>query len=73
MLDVRLFATLREGRQKTYELPAEDFKTAKDICDYLEIPYDEVAILLINGFHSKVSDTVKDGDVISVFPPCGGG
>ena len=36
-------------------------------------PAEEVAILLINGFHSKPADSVKDGDIISLFPPVGGG
>ena len=39
----------------------------------LDIPVEEVAILLINGFHKKPADTVKDGDVVALFPPVGGG
>ena len=39
----------------------------------LEIPPEEVAILLINGFHKKPVDPVKDGDVVALFPPVGGG
>ena len=39
----------------------------------LSIPSEEVSILLINGFHSKPEDPVKDGDVVSLFPPVGGG
>ena len=38
-----------------------------------DIPAEEVSILLINGFHSKPEDPVKDGDVVSLFPPVGGG
>ena len=73
MIDVRIFATLRDGREKKYLLPAEDYHTAEDIMKYLDIPTDEVAILLINGFHSKPGDSVKDGDTVSLFPPCAGG
>ncbi len=73
MIDVRLFATLREGRQKKYDLDAGRFRTAADILTELDIPASEVAILLINGFHSKPEDTVRDGDMISVFPPVAGG
>lgn len=73
MIDVRIFATLREGREKKYLLPAEDFHSAEDIINYLGIPVDEVAILLINGFHSKPVDAVRDGDMVSLFPPCAGG
>ena len=46
---------------------------AADLLRRFEIPAEELAILLINGFHSKPEDAVKDGDVISLFPPVGGG
>lgn len=45
----------------------------KDILDLLEIPHEEVAICLINGFHSKIENPVKDGDILALFPPVGGG
>ncbi len=73
MIEVRFFATLRQGRGKITEIPAEEVSTAGDILHRFEIPAEEVAILLINGFHSKPEDAVKDGDVISLFPPVGGG
>ena len=43
------------------------------IISHLNIPAEEVAILLINGFHKKPHDAVKDGDVVALFPPVGGG
>ena len=73
MIEVRLFATLREGRGKVQMLPAEDFACAGEIVRHLDIPVEEVAILLINGFHKKPQDPVKDGDVVALFPPVGGG
>ena len=54
-------------------VPAAEASTAADLLRRFEIPKEEVAILLINGFHSKPEDPVKDGDVISLFPPVGGG
>ncbi len=73
MIEVRLFATLREGRGKVQMLPAEEYACAGDIIRHLDIPVEEVAILLINGFHKKPQDLVKDGDVVALFPPVGGG
>lgn len=73
MIEVRLFATLRQGREKKYQLEALNFSNARQIIEYFEIPSEEVSILLINGFHSKPEDAVKDGDIISLFPPVGGG
>ena len=73
MIEVRFFATLREGRGKITEVPAAEAACAGDLLQRFGIPAEEVAILLINGFHSKPEDAVKDGDVISLFPPVGGG
>lgn len=73
MIEVRLFATLREGRGKIVMLEPESFPHAGAIISHLNIPAEEVAILLINGFHKKPYDAVKDGDVVALFPPVGGG
>ena len=73
MIEVRVFATLREGREKVTMLPPEGISTAGDILRHFSIPEGEVSILLINGFHSKSGDTVKDGDILALFPPVGGG
>ena len=73
MIEVRLFATLREGRGKVQMLDVADIAVAGDIISRLEIPAEEVAILLINGFHQKPETPVKDGDIVAIFPPVGGG
>ena len=73
MIEVRFFATLRQGRGKITEIAPEEVSVAGDILRRFDIPEEEVSILLINGFHSKPEDPVKDGDVISLFPPVGGG
>ena len=73
MIEVRLFATLRVGRNKICSFASEDTATVKDILDRLQIPVGDVAIILINGFHSKPMDSVKDGDIVSIFPPVAGG
>ena len=73
MIEVRFFATLREGRGKIAEIGADGVASAGDILRRFAIPAEEVSILLINGFHSKPEDLVKDGDVVSLFPPVGGG
>lgn len=73
MIEVRLFATFREGRDKIIYMNAEQHTTAKSIIDALEIPLDEVAILLVNGRHNQPDKEVQDGDVVALFPPVGGG
>lgn len=73
MIEVRLFATFREGRQKISYLEASQYQTVVQILDHFQIPHEEVAICLINGRHSKLDALVKDEDVLAIFPPVGGG
>ena len=73
MIEVRLFAGLRQGRQKVYQMEPGSVKTVQDIMDVLEIQRAEVNILLINGFHQKPETEVKDEDIVSLFPAVGGG
>ena len=73
MIEVRLFATLRQGRQKIYHMESGSVKNVQDIMDLLNIPREEVNILLINGFHQKPETEVKDEDLVSLFPAVGGG
>ena len=73
MIEVRLFAGLRQGRQKIYQMEPGSVKNVQDIMDVLNIQRSEVNILLINGFHQKPETPVKDEDVVSLFPAVGGG
>ena len=73
MIEVRLFATLRQGRQKVYHVESSSVKTVQDIMDVLDVPRSEVNIMLINGFHQKPETPVKDVDIVSLVPAVGGG
>jgi molybdopterin converting factor small subunit len=73
MIEVRLFAGLRQGRQKIYQMEPGSVNNVQDIMDVLNIQRSEVNILLINGFHQKPETPVKDEDVVSLFPAVGGG
>ena len=73
MIEVRLFATLRQGRQKVYQVEHSSVNTIQDIMDVLGVPRSEVNIMLINGFHQKPETPVKDGDIVSLCPAVGGG
>ena len=73
MIEVRLFAGLRQGRQKIYQMEADSIATVQDIMDRLSIDRKEVNILLVNGFHQKPEMQVKAGDIVSLFPAVGGG
>ncbi|MBR2047272.1 MAG: MoaD/ThiS family protein [Oscillospiraceae bacterium] len=73
MIEVRLFAGLRQGREKIYHWEKGSICNVQDIMDRLGIQRKEVNILLINGFHQKPETEVRDGDIVSLFPAVGGG
>ena len=70
---VRLFATLRIDRGRELMVKLDDEWTARAIIDELDIEEKDVAILMINGRDGLLDTTLKPGDVISIFPPVGGG
>ena len=72
-IKVRLFATLREGRGKELMMDLGEEVTPADIIKTLNIGAEEVAILLINGRDGKLETLLKVDDVVSIFPPVGGG
>ena len=72
-LQIKLFATLREGRGKvlTKEFPSP--ATPKLVLETLNIDEKDVAILLVNGVDGNLDQELQEGDVLSIFPPVGGG
>lgn len=73
MIEVRVFATLRQGRDKVTMLEPQGIRCAADVLEKMNIPAGEVSILLVNGFHQTPESAVKDGDIVALFPPVGGG
>jgi molybdopterin synthase sulfur carrier subunit len=72
-VEVRLFASFRQGRKKTQIMEVNEGTTISDIIKALNIDEDEVAIMLLNGRDGPSNRELKDGDVVSIFPPIGGG
>jgi molybdopterin converting factor small subunit len=72
-MEVRLFATLRINRDKTVSVAWHDGICGQDVLDMLGIDAKDVAVFLINGMHGKLDETLKESDIISLFPPVGGG
>lgn len=72
-IEMRLFATLREGRGKVIPMEAPEGATVEALIDSLSILHEEIAILLVNGRDAVLGRTLQEGDAVSVFPPVGGG
>lgn len=72
-VEVRLFAYFREGREKKQIMELEDGTTIINILDKLNINEEEASIILLNGIDGPTDRELEDGDVLSLFPPVGGG
>ena len=70
MIEVRLFATFRENRGKKIQV---DAKNGNEILEKIDIKKEDVAIFLINGRDGSFDTPLKDEDIVSLFPPVGGG
>lgn len=72
-VNVKLFATLREGRFKQEVTELENSSSVLDVLKKYELPLEEVAICLVNGRDADNEHVLKNGDTVSLFPPVGGG
>ena len=72
-IEVRLFATFRKGRWKNKYLKFDREISIREIIEQLEIKEEELGIVLVNGRHRDIDNRLKDGDVLALFPPIGGG
>jgi len=70
---VRLFATLRKDRGREVMVELKEEWTARAVIDQLKIDEKDVAILMINGRDGLLDTKLIEGDVVSIFPPVGGG
>lgn len=72
-ITVKLFATLRNNREKEMTMDLDPNATPKDIIERLNIAQEEAAIIMINGRGAKLDTVLRDNDIVSIFPPVGGG
>ena len=73
ILEVKLFATFREGRFRKKKLELPDKSSVADLLEHLKISRDEPGILLVNGTSAVAEKQLSEGDVVSVFPLVSGG
>jgi molybdopterin converting factor small subunit len=70
---VKLFANFRNNRfNKEVRTIASDI-TVGAIVTELAIAREEVGVILINGRHGSLDQTLVEGDTLSLFPLIGGG
>ncbi len=72
---VKFFATLRQFGPTKEDLVIPENSEIKLLFEKYKIPKEERrAIILVNGRpHKDLKTILYDGDIISIFPPIGGG
>jgi len=72
-IEIKLFASLRVERFST---EVREYSTAMGIGQVvgdLGISEKEIGVVLLNGQHASLKDSLKDGDTLSLLPLVGGG
>ena len=77
-IEVKLFATLRDflppgSSRFSCKMEIDSNTRVEDILSKLKIPEEMPKIILVNGIHGKKDQVLKEGDILSVFPPVAGG
>jgi molybdopterin synthase sulfur carrier subunit len=75
---VKLFATLRQqfpelgiGKSMPVEIP-QGWSVNK-LIDFLKLPAGQIKIIFVNNQMQRQDFVLNDGDLVSIFPPVGGG
>lgn len=72
-IEVKLFAYFREERGTMQKIQINEGSTVKNVLYVLDIKEDEVSLLFVNGRSTSLDQVLNEGDVVSLFPPVGGG
>ena len=70
---VKVFANLRDGREKEQIMEFPEGSTPKDVAKSLAIPFSDIAIIMVNGRRVEGDVALLENDTLALFPPVGGG
>ncbi|MEN8904961.1 MAG: MoaD/ThiS family protein [Clostridiales bacterium] len=70
---IKLFATLRDYNDNEFKLDIKSNTNIISIIESLNIPKEEIAIIMVNGRSADLDYRLKDKDILALFPPVGGG
>ena len=77
-VEVRLYATLRKYQPnlesgEALAIALNDKTKLGNLLDKLNLPKEEITVILVNGKREEESYLLRDGDRIGIFSPIGGG
>jgi molybdopterin converting factor small subunit len=72
---VNLYASLRShvGGSPSVEVDLEPGQTVAEVLSGLGLPLEQIRVLFVNGRAAALSQPLKGGECVGVFPAIGGG
>jgi molybdopterin converting factor small subunit len=72
-LEIKLFASLQKFMPKAEKVKLDKNCTVLDLIQKIGINPSEVAIILVNGRHAELDQTLHEYETVAIFPPIAGG
>lgn len=77
-IEVRLFANLAQllppgSKNKRAVITVKEGITVEELLDKLKVPPKVTNVIMVNGTYQDKNTKLKEGDVVSIFPPIAGG
>lgn len=72
-VEVRLFESLKKHQPEGGKVRLAAGSRVNDLLDALGISMDDVGILIINQSDGRFDQLLRNGDVVTLIPPIGGG
>lgn len=72
-ITVKLFASFRTGRFTMEERDYPEGSTVGQVAQALNLPEQELGIMLVNSRHVKPGHVLSEGETLALFPLLGGG
>ena len=72
-ITIKLFATLRDFGPGIKEVSVSENSTIEKAVKSLNLPEEIPSLTIANGVHTDPKEKLKEGDVLALFPPVGGG
>lgn len=72
-ITVKVFADLRKFQDPETTYSVDGPVRISSVLRNLSLPFEKIKIIFVNGRHASIEDMVSSGDVLSLFPPVGGG
>ena len=72
-VEIRLFESLKKHQPEGAKMRLAAGSRVNDLLDALGISMDDVGILIINQSDGRFDQLLRNGDVVTLIPPIGGG